>query len=241
MLTYNRLEYTKATLESLFAHTTWPYRLKITDNGSVDETIPYLESLVSEGRVHELHVMGKNLGNAGGKNYELTQVAKTEHVCLLDNDMLLKPDWLRKEMECLLAFREQGLVLMSPWPIWKFAPNTRIGELRRKRFHVVLTRKLSGQVWVGLRQPLLEAGGFEQPKNGRFMGFFASPLSKKLVKNGMLIGCVADQELAVSMDRAGSPIRVETEEMKDYREWNRLQKNKHQVLPDFHVWRKHRR
>ena len=127
---------------------------------------------------------------------------------------------------------------MSPWPIWKFAPNTAIGCLKDNVCNVTLTRKLSGQVWIGHRKTLIKCGGFKEPKDGRFMGFFASPLSKELVKKGYKIGCIANEELAISIDRAGSPLRAQTKEMVEYREWNKLQKNKHKVLPDFHIWRK---
>ena len=241
MLTYNRLEYTKATLESLEVHTSdWPYRLIITDNGSTDGTIDYLNKQFDRGFIHKLVLMPENLGNAGGKNYELMELAETDYICLLDNDMLLQPGWLSKPMAAMLHFAKKKLVLMSPWPIWKFAPNTHIGDLKDKKHNVFLTRKLSGQVWIGKKQPLIECGGFKGSKDGRFMGFFASPLAKELVKRGYNIGCIADEELAISMDRAGSPLRINTAEMELYREWNKLQKNKHQLLPDFHIWRDQR-
>ena len=136
-------------------------------------------------------------------------------------------------MEAMLHFAKQRLALMSPWPIWQFAPNTKIGELKDGGFHVFLTRKLSGQIWIGLRKVLLKCGGFEVPKDGRFMGFFASPLSKKVRAAGYKIGCVAEKTLAVSMDRANSEMRIDTPEYQRYRKWNKAQKNGKQKLPDF--------
>jgi len=240
MLTYGRWAYTQKTIASVVENTTWPYRLLVTDNGSVDGTRKGLGKLVDAGVVHKLYLEHKNLGNAVGKNIELER-AESRYVCLLDNDMQLNRGWLRKCMEAMLHFSKEKLVLMSPWPIWKFAPNTHIGDLRDKKFHVLLTRKLSGQVWIGARKPLLKVG-FQVPDDGRFMGFFASPLSKTLVKRGYKIGCVAgEKSLAISMDRSGSRVRDQSKEMELYREWNKLQKNKHQVLPDFHVWLKNRK
>jgi len=236
MMTYGRLDYTKKTLDSLLKNTSWPYRLVVTDNCSVDGTREYLEECLRKGHIQELILEAENPGNAVGKNLEL-QRATTPYVCLLDNDMYLEQDWLRRPMEAMQHFANERLVLMSPWPIWLFGPNTKIGELKSKHHDgVFLTRKLSGQVWIGVRKVLLKCGGFEVPKDKRFMGFFASPLSKKLVKAGYRIGCIADAILAVSMDREGSPMRVKNEMLTAYREWNRLQKNKHQTLSDFHVW-----
>ena len=240
MLTYGRWAYTEQTIASVLANTTdWPYRLIVVDNGSVDDTRANLTDFVDRGIVHTLYLEKANTGNAGGKNLNL-QRAKSEYVCLLDNDMLLLPGWLAKCMDAMLHFKKQKLHLMSPWPIWKFAPNTVIGHLKDDTHDVILTRKLSGQVWIGHRKALLKCGGFKQPKDGRYMGFFASPLSKKLVKQGYKIGCVANEELAISLDRAGSPYRINTEDAVLYREWNKRQKNGHEVLPDFHVWRKDR-
>jgi len=243
MLTYGRIEYTKMTLNSLFENTKWPYRLIVTDNGSVDGTREYLRKLTEEGKINRLLLPKTNLGNAGGKNFNLQQ-AETEYVCLLDNDMLLLPGWLTEEMECLLHFKKEKLALMSPWPIWKYDVGLKehkkhkIGELKDGKFHVYLTRKLSGQVWVGNRKVLLKCGGFVGATDGRFMGFYASPLSKELIKQGYKIGCVAGKELAISIDRKGSEYRIESEMLTAYRTWNKLQKNKKHLLPDFHVWLK---
>lgn len=236
MLTYNRWEYTEKTIASVIANTTYPYRLCVTDNRSTDGTREHLQRLFAEGVIHKLFLEDSNLGNVGGKNTNLKR-AETDFVCLLDNDMILKPGWLSKCMGAMKHFKKDRLVLMSPWPIWKFATNTAIGHLRDSKYKVVLTRKLSGQVWIGDRKVLLKAGGFKGSGDGRFMGFFASPLSKKLVKKKYRIGCIEGEELAISIDRAGSPLRIETEDMKLYRKWNRLQKNKHKVLPDFDVWK----
>lgn len=239
MLTYNRLAYTQRTLESLWANTDWPYRLRVIDNASQDGTREYLQQQVAAGHIHHLYLQPQNTGNATGKNLAL-QRAETGYVCLLDNDMLLLPGWLRQCMEAMLCFRKQRLVLMSPWPIWQFDPSVKIGELRDGAHHVFLTRKLSGQVWIGVRRVLLECGGFQAPADGRLMGFFASPLSREVVRRGYRIGCVAGAALAVSMDREGSAHRLYSAEYEAYREWNRLQKSEHQVLPDFYRWRTQR-
>ena len=43
-VTYNRVNFTQRMLESFFKNTTSPYHLIIVDNGSTDETVPYLEA-----------------------------------------------------------------------------------------------------------------------------------------------------------------------------------------------------
>ena len=47
MVTYNRLELTKQTLDNLFKNTKYPINLIIIDNNSTDDTVNYLNDLQS--------------------------------------------------------------------------------------------------------------------------------------------------------------------------------------------------
>lgn len=46
-VTWNRLEHTKHFIDSVQRHSHLPYRLLIVDNGSTDETVPYLRQLTA--------------------------------------------------------------------------------------------------------------------------------------------------------------------------------------------------
>ena len=46
-VTWNRLEHTRRLIDSVLRHSHLPYRLLIVDNGSTDETVPYLRQLAA--------------------------------------------------------------------------------------------------------------------------------------------------------------------------------------------------
>ena len=47
MVTYNRLELTKQTLDSIFKNTKTPFELVIVDNASTDGTVEFLKDFFS--------------------------------------------------------------------------------------------------------------------------------------------------------------------------------------------------
>ena len=98
LITYERIEYTRRTLKSLWANTSdeADYYIVISDNASTDGTIVYLKELLRRGRIDELilnpvnYYPGKacNLGWAKGlEKYEAT------HLMRLDNDIQLTKGW----------------------------------------------------------------------------------------------------------------------------------------------------
>ena len=102
MITYNRLQYTKKTLRSLWATIQVPYYLIIVDNASTDGTIDYLSNLVERNRANKVILNDKNLypGKACniGWTKGLTEYPQATHLMRLDNDMHFEKGWdLRAE------------------------------------------------------------------------------------------------------------------------------------------------
>lgn len=97
LITYNRLDYTKRTLRSLWATIEVPYYLIIVDNASTDGTQEYLGSLVERNRADEVlfntenYYPGKaaNIGWAEG----LKEYPDATHLMRLDNDMHFEKGW----------------------------------------------------------------------------------------------------------------------------------------------------
>ena len=81
--TYNRCDQVKRLVESVQRETKLPYILYITDAGSTDGTIEYLESVASD-RVRPIFV-GKLLGQARAYNDVFMQV-DTPYVCWVSDD-----------------------------------------------------------------------------------------------------------------------------------------------------------
>lgn len=94
LLTYNRLAYTKQTLENLIAKTTIPHQYILVDNGSVDGTREYLKSM--EHKTNALNVIYKfndhNLGVAGGRNEGLL-VAGGDIIMTIDDDIIVPENY----------------------------------------------------------------------------------------------------------------------------------------------------
>jgi len=84
------------TLECLrrLANTDWPttaLELVLVDNASTDEVVERVRDQLPHVRVITSPV---NLGFAGGCNLALRDLADVDHVALVNNDLLVEPDWL---------------------------------------------------------------------------------------------------------------------------------------------------
>lgn len=97
IVTYNRLEQIKTTLQRLFHEPV--DRIVIVDNGSSDGTRSYLDNL-SDSRL-DIHYSESNLGGAGGFEFALRHVVKTH-----DPDwVLIMDDDARPEIGAISKFR----------------------------------------------------------------------------------------------------------------------------------------
>ena len=94
MLTLNRVEDTKRSINALYANTSLPFELIILDNGSTDPHIKkYLEELVESKSNITIHFEEKNLGCSGGRR-KATSYAKGDYIVTLDNDICVTRHWL---------------------------------------------------------------------------------------------------------------------------------------------------
>lgn len=84
--TYNRLELLQKAVESIVNQSTIPVKVYITDAGSTDGTIPYLQSIASATIIPIL--VGKKLGQAKAYN-EVFQIVDTPYVCWLSDDNII--------------------------------------------------------------------------------------------------------------------------------------------------------
>lgn len=112
---YNNLAYTKITLDSVFKHTTVPYKIFIVNNASKDGTQKYLEDLLEEKSSYFLQVIhsDKNLGFAGGNNLALKVIQNNNefsHVLLLNNDVIVTEDYIEKMLGAFEFNKNIGLV-----------------------------------------------------------------------------------------------------------------------------------
>ncbi len=97
LTSWNALEFTQFTIDSLRKYTTVPYYLTVVDNGSGSEVINYLKSIKADGYLKDVKLIlnKKNLGP--GKAFSQGIDARdSDYFCLINNDIALSENWLQK-------------------------------------------------------------------------------------------------------------------------------------------------
>jgi GT2 family glycosyltransferase len=107
ILGYNKAEYTRRCLESVFANTDYPnYEVIVVDNAAVDETAGMLETFGR--RIRFVHSR-TNLGFIGGNNLA-TQYAEGEYLLFLNNDTEVQRGWITELYNCYVRDPRVGAV-----------------------------------------------------------------------------------------------------------------------------------
>lgn len=109
ILTWNQLEFTKACLASIQAHTDTPCEIIFVDNGSSDGTVAWLREQATHNQRIRLIENATNLGFAKGCNQGIL-AATGAHIVLLNNDTVVTPEWLTGMRELLDRYPDAGIV-----------------------------------------------------------------------------------------------------------------------------------
>jgi len=98
ILNWNGIEDTLKSIDSLLKQTYKQYDILVVDNGSVDNSISILESLVAENNKLHLIKNSSNLGFAGGVNTGISYSIKKGYdtVALFNNDAVADKEWLKE-------------------------------------------------------------------------------------------------------------------------------------------------
>uniref|UniRef100_C6E7H8 Glycosyl transferase family 2 n=1 Tax=Geobacter sp. (strain M21) TaxID=443144 RepID=C6E7H8_GEOSM len=111
MVTYNRLEFTRQSIESIAGRTDYPYVLTVVDNNSQDGTREYLKQMKQQGVIKNLVLLDENIGVAKGSNLAWSQEPEAEYYLKLDNDIVIRKNcWLSPMVAALEAIPELGAV-----------------------------------------------------------------------------------------------------------------------------------
>ncbi|MEJ8545131.1 glycosyltransferase family 2 protein [Brevibacillus borstelensis] len=119
LTTYNQLEDTKHTLQSLRQNTSHPYRLVIVDNASTDGTVAYLKENGYRLVENEQPVSLTEALNQG-ITYFLADPEIT-HIGWIHNDMEFYPKWLERLIDFLQDKKDIGK--LAPVSLHLFGPN----------------------------------------------------------------------------------------------------------------------
>lgn len=101
---HNQLECCRQCIASIRAHTDYPHRLILVDNGSTDGVAEFFDSVPDAVVVHS----ERNLGFPAGVNLGLAHAAG--HVLLLNSDTLVPERWLNRLVAALDSAPRIGLV-----------------------------------------------------------------------------------------------------------------------------------
>lgn len=99
VVTYNRKELLKETIEALLNQEYKNCDILIVDNASTDGTKEYIDELLKDTRVHYENT-GANLGGAGGFNYGMKKAVELgyEYIWIMDDDTIPYKDSLKELM-----------------------------------------------------------------------------------------------------------------------------------------------
>ena len=135
--TYNRKDYLRETLDSIFAQTYKDYEVVVVDDGSTDGTAEMLKDIDYPIRYH----WQKNSGDAAARN-KMIKLAKGEFITFIDSDDLLMPDAVDRMIQVMQA--EGGDVIV-------YGPYLRIDQ-NGQVYGKFKTRLHSGQITKHLFQ-----------------------------------------------------------------------------------------
>jgi glycosyltransferase involved in cell wall biosynthesis len=132
--TYNRLDFLKQALASVWAQTYKDYEIIVVDDGSTDGTADYLMSLGA--RVKAVHQ--ENRGPAAARNLGVKH-AKGEYLAFLDSDDLWQPWTLATFYEVIRRYKQPTLISAATCEFEGEAPNALQESLNSEWFRDYLT------------------------------------------------------------------------------------------------------
>jgi glycosyltransferase involved in cell wall biosynthesis len=103
--TFNRLQFLRAAVDSVFSQTLADWELIIADDGSDSETLAFLAQLESAPRVKLLKLA--HTGNPGAVRNAALREARGQYVAFLDSDDVWMPTKLAAQLAAHAAFAER--------------------------------------------------------------------------------------------------------------------------------------
>lgn len=138
VVTWNALEYTKATIDSLFANTKNDFYLTIVDNGSSQDTLDYLKSLEAKNYCRYLSRIynEQNLGVSAAFNqgFAVSKEQNVDFTCLCNNDLYFKEDWLKSLLE---EMQDTNIGMVAPLGVSSFTKYFKGDQSSREHFEAI--------------------------------------------------------------------------------------------------------
>ena len=163
LVSWNEPGVTRLALDSIRRLSDHPYRLIVVDNASNAETVAMLEEAAQSGRYGEMTLIcnPENLGWIKAINQGIER-SRAKYVCLLNNDVVATPGWLRHMVEAMERNPAAGLanpqerqlrnVAHSDW-------NAYAQELSEKHRHQIIEIDYASGFCMMIRRELADRIG----------------------------------------------------------------------------------
>jgi glycosyltransferase involved in cell wall biosynthesis len=110
MVTYDRAEFTRRSIDSIAATAGHPYLLTVVDNGSRDGTVELLREFHAKGSIHRLILNTVNKGVAYAANQGWSAISSS-HYMKIDNDIVFtRTGWLQALVKACESLPDIGAV-----------------------------------------------------------------------------------------------------------------------------------
>lgn len=154
VVTHNRLELTRRTIDSVLRNTREHYALCVVDNASTDGTRAFLRELKAQGKIQHLIMFDKNMGVACACNTGWA-AADADHFLKLDNDIeVLHVGWLKNLLQFFTPGSSIGAVA------YKVIPDDAIPTLHIGPTAIFETEFCGGACLLTSREMRLALGNF---------------------------------------------------------------------------------
>ena len=140
--TFNRKDYLKETLESVFAQTYRDFEVVIVDDGSTDGTGDLIKNA---GLKNLRYYWQENAGDAAARN-KLIKLAQGEFIVFIDSDDLLMPDAVERMMR-VVEERDREVIVYGPYLRIDQEGNV-YGRYRQKLYSGDITKYLFQEIFI---------------------------------------------------------------------------------------------
>lgn len=108
-LTFNRLEFTRKSIEALLANTDWKRvrKLIVYDDGSTDGTQDFLKSVNLPGRTD---LIFERIGGPVAITNHYLSHSPAHVFAKIDNDAMMPPGWLEESLQLMTEHEDVGLL-----------------------------------------------------------------------------------------------------------------------------------
>lgn len=183
MVTYNRIDLTRQTLDWLFSNTDIPFRLIVVDNHSTDGTQGFL---MSHPGIDLLVLNQNNLGleEALSQGFKLVE---SDIFVTMDNDILVPKNWLSEQLALMETYKEYAVLARRPQEL------VGVGPIFAGGHEVVENNVVGGVARMMRRDAVAKVGGWSKQfvNNGR--GNEEWNICTKLREAGFKVGYISNQ------------------------------------------------